>query len=173
MTTIAMIAGMVPSALGIGAGAEFRSPMAIAVIGGLLRLDLAVAALRSRLLRRHGRCDGWRSARRLERRDRGLPRQTAGAARAGRPVSISTPRLRETGRIIERDRADRASARMRSMQQRRSLHATDQRREPLRMREDWTRSRPILDLDEETSKGLIAPVFPGCRIIEMAPSRAA
>jgi multidrug efflux pump subunit AcrB len=36
MTTIAMVAGMVPSALGLGAGAEFRSPMAIAVIGGLL-----------------------------------------------------------------------------------------------------------------------------------------
>lgn len=36
MTTIAMVAGMVPSALGIGAGGEFRSPMAIAVIGGLL-----------------------------------------------------------------------------------------------------------------------------------------
>ncbi|HEY1736142.1 MAG TPA: efflux RND transporter permease subunit [Methylovirgula sp.] len=36
MTTIAMIAGMVPSALGFGAGAEFRSPMAVAVIGGLL-----------------------------------------------------------------------------------------------------------------------------------------
>ncbi|MCQ0968921.1 efflux RND transporter permease subunit (plasmid) [Paracoccus sp. TK19116] len=36
MTTIAMSAGMVPSALGIAAGGEFRSPMAIAVIGGLL-----------------------------------------------------------------------------------------------------------------------------------------
>ena len=36
MTTIAMIAGMVPSALGIGAGGEFRSPMAVAVIGGLI-----------------------------------------------------------------------------------------------------------------------------------------
>ncbi len=36
MTTIAMAAGMVPSALAIGAGGEFRSPMAIAVIGGLL-----------------------------------------------------------------------------------------------------------------------------------------
>ncbi len=35
MTTIAMIAGMVPSALGIGQGGEFRAPMAIAVIGGL------------------------------------------------------------------------------------------------------------------------------------------
>jgi multidrug efflux pump subunit AcrB len=36
MTTIAMVAGMVPSALGFGAGGEFRSPMAIAVIGGLI-----------------------------------------------------------------------------------------------------------------------------------------
>jgi len=36
MTTIAMVAGMMPSAIGLGAGGEFRSPMAIAVIGGLL-----------------------------------------------------------------------------------------------------------------------------------------
>jgi hypothetical protein len=36
MTTIAMAAGMVPSALAFGAGGEFRSPMALAVIGGLL-----------------------------------------------------------------------------------------------------------------------------------------
>jgi multidrug efflux pump subunit AcrB len=36
MTTVAMVAGMLPSAFAIGAGGEFRSPMAIAVIGGLL-----------------------------------------------------------------------------------------------------------------------------------------
>jgi hydrophobe/amphiphile efflux-1 (HAE1) family protein len=36
MTTIAMVAGMVPSALGIGDGGEFRAPMAIGVIGGLI-----------------------------------------------------------------------------------------------------------------------------------------
>jgi multidrug efflux pump subunit AcrB len=36
MTTVAMVAGMFPSALAFGAGGEFRSPMAIAVIGGLL-----------------------------------------------------------------------------------------------------------------------------------------
>lgn len=36
MTTLAMIAGMAPIALGIGADASFRQPMAIAVIGGLL-----------------------------------------------------------------------------------------------------------------------------------------
>lgn len=36
MTTIAMVAGMTPSALAFGAGGEFRSPMALAVIGGLV-----------------------------------------------------------------------------------------------------------------------------------------
>jgi multidrug efflux pump subunit AcrB len=36
MTTIAMVAGMVPIALGIGAGSQVRAPMAIAVVGGLV-----------------------------------------------------------------------------------------------------------------------------------------
>ena len=36
MTTLAMAAGMFPSALALGDGGEFRAPMAIAVIGGLL-----------------------------------------------------------------------------------------------------------------------------------------
>jgi HAE1 family hydrophobic/amphiphilic exporter-1 len=36
MTTVAMAAGMLPTALGIGEGAEFRQPMAMAVIGGLI-----------------------------------------------------------------------------------------------------------------------------------------
>lgn len=36
MTTLAMAAGMIPAALGTGEGGEFRAPMAIAVIGGLL-----------------------------------------------------------------------------------------------------------------------------------------
>ena len=36
MTTVAMSAGMLPTALGIGEGAGFRQPMAVAVIGGLI-----------------------------------------------------------------------------------------------------------------------------------------
>jgi HAE1 family hydrophobic/amphiphilic exporter-1 len=36
MTTLAMIFGMLPLALGIGAGAEMRAPMARAVVGGLI-----------------------------------------------------------------------------------------------------------------------------------------
>ncbi|WP_240700275.1 efflux RND transporter permease subunit [Sphingomonas gei] len=40
MTSAAMIAGMAPLALGIGADVSFRQPMAIAVIGGLLTSTL-------------------------------------------------------------------------------------------------------------------------------------
>ncbi|MDF1545401.1 MAG: efflux RND transporter permease subunit [bacterium] len=36
MTTLAMVFGMLPLALGIGPGAEFRSPMARAAIGGII-----------------------------------------------------------------------------------------------------------------------------------------
>jgi multidrug efflux pump subunit AcrB len=36
MTTIAMSAGMIPASLALGDGGEFRAPMAVAVIGGLL-----------------------------------------------------------------------------------------------------------------------------------------
>jgi len=36
MTTIAMVGGMLPSALAVGSGGEFRAPMAVGVIGGLI-----------------------------------------------------------------------------------------------------------------------------------------
>ncbi len=40
MTTVAMAAGMLPTALALEKGAEFRQPMAVAVIGGLLTSTL-------------------------------------------------------------------------------------------------------------------------------------
>jgi multidrug efflux pump subunit AcrB len=40
MTTIAMTAGMLPVALGLGSDPSFRSPMAVAVIGGLMTSTL-------------------------------------------------------------------------------------------------------------------------------------
>ncbi|HWE18528.1 MAG TPA: efflux RND transporter permease subunit [Hyphomicrobiaceae bacterium] len=40
MTTIAMVAGMMPAAIGLDSGGEFRAPMSIAVIGGLLSSTL-------------------------------------------------------------------------------------------------------------------------------------
>jgi multidrug efflux pump subunit AcrB len=66
MTTIAMIAGMVPAVAGLGSASnEFRAPMAIAVIGGLLSATVlsllfvpAIYALFSdieRVLARHSR----------------------------------------------------------------------------------------------------------------------
>jgi hypothetical protein len=36
MTSVAMVAGMLPVAIGWGGGSEFQPPMATAVIGGLL-----------------------------------------------------------------------------------------------------------------------------------------
>jgi HAE1 family hydrophobic/amphiphilic exporter-1 len=40
MTTFALIAGMVPTALGSGEGSQFRSPLGIAVIGGVITSTL-------------------------------------------------------------------------------------------------------------------------------------
>ena len=40
MTTVAMIFGMIPLAMALGAGAEARAPMARAVIGGLITSTL-------------------------------------------------------------------------------------------------------------------------------------
>jgi len=40
MTSLAMMAGMLPTALALGKGSEFRQPMAIAVIGGLISSTL-------------------------------------------------------------------------------------------------------------------------------------
>ena len=45
MTTLATLAGLMPLALGIGAGAELQRPLAVAVIGGLLTSTFATLAL--------------------------------------------------------------------------------------------------------------------------------
>ena len=59
MTTFALIAGMVPVALGRGEGAQFRAPMGVAVIGGVITstlLTLLVIPTFYEIL------DGWRTA---------------------------------------------------------------------------------------------------------------
>ena len=58
MTTFALIAGMIPVALGRGEGAQFRAPLGVAVIGGVLTstlLTLLVIPTVYEIL------DGWRS----------------------------------------------------------------------------------------------------------------
>jgi len=75
MTTVAMILGMLPSAVGTGDGSEFRSPISIATIGGLVTstlLTLVVVPVIYTYL------DGW-SQRRIARRER----RSAGGAGAG------------------------------------------------------------------------------------------
>ncbi len=45
MTTMAMILGMLPSAFGVGEGGEFRAPMSLAVIGGLMTSTMLTLVL--------------------------------------------------------------------------------------------------------------------------------
>ena len=40
MTTSSTVLGMLPIALGLGAGAELRQPLAVAIIGGLITSSL-------------------------------------------------------------------------------------------------------------------------------------
>ncbi|MEO0519547.1 MAG: efflux RND transporter permease subunit, partial [Cyanobacteria bacterium P01_A01_bin.116] len=57
MTTTSTVLGMVPIALGLGAGAELRQPMAVAIMGGLIAstlLSLIVVPVLYSLLE-----DGW------------------------------------------------------------------------------------------------------------------
>ena len=65
MTTIAMILGMLPSAMGRGEGSDFRSPISIATIGGLITstlLTLVVVPVAYLLLARAvERVKAWRA----------------------------------------------------------------------------------------------------------------
>ena len=66
MTTLAMILGMLPSALGRGEGGEFRAPISIATIGGLITstlLTLVVVPVAYLLLSRaSARVKAWRAS---------------------------------------------------------------------------------------------------------------
>ncbi len=66
MTTVAMILGMLPSAMGTGEGSEFRSPISIATIGGLMTstlLTLVVVPVSYLLLARVvARVKSWRAS---------------------------------------------------------------------------------------------------------------
>ncbi len=62
MTSIAMSAGMLPSALGVGEGGSFRAPMATAVIGGIIMstiLSLVIVPSFFLIMDDLGRLLGW------------------------------------------------------------------------------------------------------------------
>ena len=82
MTTIAMIAGMMPSALAFGAGGEFRSPMAHRRDRRPTVFDRSVAGLRSGCVFLHGRrFEGLLASRQTfsQHRNRHQTKQGAGA----------------------------------------------------------------------------------------------
>jgi HAE1 family hydrophobic/amphiphilic exporter-1 len=74
MTTLALIAGMIPVALGLGEGADFRAPLGRAVIGGTITSTLLTLFVIPTV---YEIFDGWRSAlgRRLRR---GVPARAHG-----------------------------------------------------------------------------------------------
>jgi len=86
MTTIAMICGMLPIALGMGEGGGFRAPMARAVIGGLITstlLTLVVVPVAYTYLDDFG---AWVRRRVLRRAPQGVPALEPERVRAGRGV---------------------------------------------------------------------------------------
>ena len=84
MTTIAMIAGMTPIAMGWAGDPSFRAPMGVAVIGGLDRLDGHELVHRSRDV--HGR-------RRLPAVDHAPRAPRRGGRRSGRDARAERDRL--------------------------------------------------------------------------------
>ncbi len=83
MTTIAMVGGMFPSALALGDGGEFRSPMAIAVIGGLIvstLLSLLFVPAFFMVMDDIGRVFHWMLGRFVGPRDEAAPADQAASA---------------------------------------------------------------------------------------------
>jgi hydrophobe/amphiphile efflux-1 (HAE1) family protein len=64
MTSAAMVLGMLPTALGRGMGSEFRSPMAIAVIGGVITSTMLTLWVVPVVFVRVERLRGWLRGRR-------------------------------------------------------------------------------------------------------------
>ncbi len=59
MTTVAMVAGMMPVALGWGGDADFRAPMAISVIGGLVTSTLLTLVIVPAVFTVFDDLEGW------------------------------------------------------------------------------------------------------------------
>ena len=101
MTSAAMVLGMLPTALGKGMGSEFRSPMAVAVIGGVITSTMLtlwvvpvvfvqVERIRARL--RRGRRNASRAARSPTPRGGGRARGGGvGISRGGPGTCVDRP----------------------------------------------------------------------------------
>ncbi|MHB1222512.1 MAG: efflux RND transporter permease subunit [Gemmatimonadaceae bacterium] len=87
MTTLAMIAGMVPSALALGEGGGFRAPMARAVIGGLITSTLLTLIVVPVAYSYFDDFGGWVSSRARTLFGRGAPGPAPDAVPAPQPVT--------------------------------------------------------------------------------------
>jgi hydrophobic/amphiphilic exporter-1 (mainly G- bacteria), HAE1 family len=79
MTTLALIAGMMPVAVGVGEGGEFYRPMAVAIIGGTITSTLLTLLVIPSF---YDSIEIWR-----EKAGRWVGRLRGRRARAGEPVS--------------------------------------------------------------------------------------
>ncbi len=111
MTSIAMSAGMLPSALGVGEGGSFRAPMAIAVIGGIIVstvLSLVVVPSFFLIMDDLSRLLGWIFGRLVGKKDKeDLPMSSDDLTRAARESRSDIDSLEERLTAIERPESKR------------------------------------------------------------------
>lgn len=123
MTSIAMSAGMLPSALGVGEGGAFRSPMAIAVIGGIIVstvLSLVVVPsfflIMDDLSRLLGRMFGRIIGKKEEEAEPPTAEELGSAvAETGRAVQSLEERLAALETKADREAANRATSNIRAL----------------------------------------------------------
>ncbi len=100
MTTLAMIFGMMPLALGIGAGGEMRAPMARAIIGGLITSTLLTLIIVPVVYTILDDALAW-----ARRRLAASPAARAGAAAALLVVLVGVPAAAEAPRVLTLENA--------------------------------------------------------------------
>ncbi|UVD55838.1 efflux RND transporter permease subunit [Rhizobium sp. Pop5] len=114
MTSIAMSAGMLPSALGVGEGGSFRAPMAIAVIGGIIVstvLSLVVVPSFFLIMDDLSRLLGWMFGRLVGRKDEEeLPLSREDLTRVTRENRTDIDSLDERLTAIEKPESKRKGA---------------------------------------------------------------
>ncbi|ANL73377.1 acriflavin resistance protein [Rhizobium phaseoli] len=114
MTSIAMSAGMLPSALGVGEGGSFRAPMAIAVIGGIIVstvLSLVVVPSFFLIMDDLSRLLGWMFGRLVGRKDQeDLPLSREDLTRVTRENRSDIDALDERLTAIEKPEGKRKNA---------------------------------------------------------------
>lgn len=114
MTSIAMSAGMLPSALGVGEGGSFRAPMAIAVIGGIIVstvLSLVVVPSFFLIMDDLSRLLGWIFGRLVGKKDKeDLPMSSEDLTRVTRENRSDIDSLEERLNAIEKPESKRKVA---------------------------------------------------------------